>query len=375
MKSSLLPLCLLLALSAQAQTSRKTTAAPSDQYVINGKINGLTNDYVYLFYPQGDEYVADSVRANNGAFSFKGTIPNPALFSVALSRRSFRLPIFMQPGTVTVAASKDSIAKGSVTGAPLDVLYKQHRRELDAQVGNRLQAIEKKYAAMKASPTDKLPDSLAKQHSREVQAAFGRADTLSMQFIQAHPESVVSAFLAQSYYEMEPEKLEKIYGTLAPQGKQSYYGQRIRTYLDEQAKIGLGRTAPEFSMADTTGKPVALSSLRGKYVLVDFWASWCGPCRKENPNVVAAYQKYHDKGFEILGVSLDDKKHLWEKAINADKLTWQHVSDLKGWRNQAAGLYMVKSVPSSFLLDKDGKIIAKNLRGEDLHKKLAELLK
>jgi peroxiredoxin len=281
----------------------------------------------------------------------------------------------MQPGTVTVAASKDSIAKGSVTGAPLDVLYKQHRRELDAQVGNRLQAIEKKYAAMKASPTDKLPDSLAKQHSREVQAAFGRADTLSMQFIQAHPESVVSAFLAQSYYEMEPEKLEKIYGTLAPQGKQSYYGQRIRTYLDEQAKIGLGRTAPEFSMADTTGKPVALSSLRGKYVLVDFWASWCGPCRKENPNVVAAYQKYHDKGFEILGVSLDDKKHLWEKAINADKLTWQHVSDLKGWRNQAAGLYMVKSVPSSFLLDKDGKIIAKNLRGEDLHKKLAELLK
>ncbi len=375
MKSSLLPLCLLLALSAQAQTSRKTTAAPSDQYVINGKINGLTNEYVYLFYPQGDEYVADSVRANNGAFSFKGTIPNPALFSIALSRRSFRLPIFMQPGTVTVAASKDSIAKGSVTGAPLDVLYKQHRRELDAQVGNRLQAIEKKYAAMKASPTDKLPDSLAKQQSREVQAAFGRADTLSMQFIQAHPESVVSAFLAQSYYEMEPEKLEKIYGTLAPQGKQSYYGQRIRTYLDEQAKIGLGRTAPEFSMADTTGKPVALSSLRGKYVLVDFWASWCGPCRKENPNVVAAYQKYHDKGFEILGVSLDDKKHLWEKAINADKLTWQHVSDLKGWRNQAAGLYMVKSVPSSFLLDKDGKIIAKNLRGEDLHKKLAELLK
>jgi len=375
MKSSLLPLCLLLALSAQAQTSRKTTAAPSDQYVINGKINGLTNDYVYLFYPQGDEYVADSVRANNGAFSFKGTIPNPALFSVALSRRSFRLPIFMQPGTVTVAASKDSIAKGSVTGAPLVVLYKQHRRELDAQVGNRLQAIEKKYAAMKASPTDKLPDSLAKQQSREVQAAFGRADTLSMQFIQAHPESVVSAFLAQSYYEMEPEKLEKIYSTLAPQGKQSYYGQRIRTYLDEQAKIGLGRTAPEFSMADTTGKPVALSSLRGKYVLVDFWASWCGPCRKENPNVVAAYQKYHDKGFEILGVSLDDKKHLWEKAINADKLTWQHVSDLKGWRNQAAGLYMVKSVPSSFLLDKDGKIIAKNLRGEDLHKKLAELLK
>jgi peroxiredoxin len=372
---TLLPFCLLLAVSAQAQTASKTPAAPSDQYVIKGQINGLTNEYVYLFYPQGDEYVADSVRATNGSFTFKGTIPNPAVFSVALSKRTSRLPIFMQPGTVTVKADKDSISKGQITGAPLDLLYKQHRRELDAQVGEKLQAIEKKYSAMKANPSDKLPDSLAKQQSREVQAAFGRADSLSQQFIRQHPTSVVSAYLAQAYYEMEPEKLEKVYGTLAPQGQQSYYGKRIRTFLDEQAKIGLGRTAPEFSMADTTGKPVALSSLRGKYVLVDFWASWCGPCRKENPNVVAAYQKYHNKGFEILGVSLDDKKRLWEKAINADNLTWYHVSDLKGWKNEAAGLYSIKAVPTSFLLDKDGKIIAKNLRGEALHKKLAELLK
>jgi peroxiredoxin len=371
----LLPLCLLLAVSAQAQTSRKTTTAPTDQYVINGQIKGLTNEYVYLFYPKAGDYLTDSVRAANGSFVFKGTLDNPALYSLALGKRSPRLMIFMQSGTVTVTASKDSINKGQVKGAPLDVLYKEHRRELDAQVGDKLQAIEKKYAALKAKPSDKLPDSLAKQQSREVQAAFGQADSLSQQFIKAHPASVVSAYLAQAYYEMEPEKLERIYGTLAPQGQQSYYGKQIRTYLDEQAKIGLGRTAPEFSMADTTGKSVTLSSLRGKYVLVDFWASWCGPCRKENPNVVAAYQKYHDKGFEILGVSLDDKKRLWEKAINADGLTWYHVSDLKGWKNEAAGLYSIKAVPTSFLLDKDGRIIAKNLRGEALHKKLAELLK
>jgi peroxiredoxin len=374
MKYAILPFCLLLTVSVQAQTSRKTTA-PTDQYVINGTINGLTNEYVYLFYPQGDEYTTDSVRANNGSFVFKGKIPNPALYSLALSKRSTRLPIFMQPGTVMVTANKDSISKGTITGAPLDLLYKEHRRELDSKVFTRLQAIEKKYAVMKASPSDKLPDSLAKQQSRETQAAFGLADSLSQQFIKAHSSSVVSAYLAQAYYEMEPEKLEQIYSTLAPQGQQSYYGKQIRTFLDEQAKIGIGRTAPAFSMADTTGKSVALSSLRGKYVLVDFWASWCGPCRKENPNVVAAYQKYHDKGFEILGVSLDDKKRLWEKAINADNLTWYHVSDLKGWKNEAAGLYSIKSVPTSFLLDKDGKIIAKNLRGEALHKKLAELLK
>ena len=151
------------------------------------------------------------------------------------------------------------------------------------------------------------------------------------------------------------------------------FRQKLTGIINADEKIAIGKEAPDFTQNDTSGHAVTLSSFRGKYVLVDFWASWCGPCRKENPNVVAAYQKYHSKGFEILGVSLDQEAANWKKAIRSDNLGWIHVSDLKYWENAVAVLYGVQGVPQNYLVDPQGKIIASSLRGADLEKKLAEI--
>jgi len=168
------------------------------------------------------------------------------------------------------------------------------------------------------------------------------------------------------------DQANQLFAMLSPAVKVSYYGKQVQESVAIEKRSGIG-AHPDFAMADVNGKPVKLSSFKGKYVLVDFWASWCAPCRKENPNVLANYKKYHNKGFEVLGVSLDSKKEPWLKAIQADGLTWIHVSDLKGWNNAAAEEFGVKVVPSNFLLDKDGKVIAKNIREEQLSNKLKSI--
>ncbi len=170
-------------------------------------------------------------------------------------------------------------------------------------------------------------------------------------------------------------KAEELYKLLPAGVQASGLGQFANQQIQESKINPIGSTIKDFSQNDTTGKPVNISSLRGKYVLLDFWASWCRPCRMENPNVVAAYKKYHDKNFTVLGISLDQAKPAWLNAIQMDGLTWNHVSDLKGWNNEVAALFQVRSIPQNLLIDPNGKIIAKNLRGEVLESKLEELLK
>jgi peroxiredoxin len=197
-------------------------------------------------------------------------------------------------------------------------------------------------------------------------------------FITENPNSYLSLLALTSVSGPSPDvaEVEPLYESLSDGLKKSEQGRQLKSAIDALKLTAIGAMAPDFIQNDVNGVPVRLSSFKGKYVLIDFWASWCGPCRQENPNVVRTYNKYKNKNFTILGVSLDREngKSAWLAAIKNDGLTWTQVSDLKYWNNLAAAVYGVRSIPQNFLIDPTGKIVAKDLRGDDLDNKLAELL-
>jgi peroxiredoxin len=285
-----------------------------------------------------------------------------------------RLEFMLDKGVTNVNTEKDSVKYGVITGSELN----DEDKYLTQQLNYFNDEAKKLNDEIKATPaaTQKSPDYQEKMQAR-FKVLQDKQHAMLKEFVSTHLHSYESLMVLNLMTRQGASAVEtdELFNQLDKVVQDTEVGKMIRGVIDDAKITSVGAMAPDFTQPDVNGTPVKLSSLRGKYVLIDFWASWCGPCRAENPNVVKAYSKYKTKNFTILGVSLDrpGDKNAWQAAIKHDGLAWTQVSDLKFWQNDAATLYKVRSIPANFLLDPNGKIIAKDLRGADLEHKLEEL--
>ena len=361
----------LVLLSASAFAQSPSTAG---SLIVKGKVIGLTSGTVSVTTEVFNNKKTFDAPIAQGKFEVRITQPSPTLYSLVIKEApSERLLFFADNGILQIDATKGDIGNAKISGSISNKEYSQYNQMVEGY-DQKLKKIEEVFNELEEAG-NLLPkiDSLRAAYSQGLQ----KKDSSIQSWIRIRNKSFVSPFIMIINYADNGDTniLRPLFDGFTPEVKKSFYGNFIDNILVRKEGLGIGKKAPNFSQADALGKSISLESFKGKYVLVDFWASWCGPCRQENPNLVRTYQKFKTKNFEILGVSLDNNKEKWLQAIKDDQLNWPHVSDLKYWKNEVAVQYGVQSIPANFLLDKEGKIIAKGLRGQALDNALEQLLK
>jgi peroxiredoxin len=355
--------------------STLTLAQKPFSFSVNGEARNYKSKYIYLNHKWDEKSFTDSTKVSNGKFSFNLKSPESNMYWLTFKNDINSQPniiFFVDEGKTTVTLDMDSLQNMSVKGGQSQKDYTDYRSMMfDFQM--KQQGIISQYN--QARQTNDQNAMMTQQ--QEYEKLSGKVKEGLKDFIKSHPKSPVSGYIIYFEYnnpQTTVAELEEVVGLLDKSTKGGKFGQMAQSRLKQMLGTTVGHEAIDFTQNNPDGKPLKLSDFKGKYVLVDFWASWCGPCRAENPNVVAAYNKYKDKGFTVLGVSFDQNKEAWLKAVEKDQLIWDQVSDLKGWGNEVGRMYSITSIPQNLLIDKDGKILAKNLRGAELDMKLEEFL-
>ncbi len=338
-----------------------------NKYQLTGTIDDANAGWIVLSKVVNNELVPfDSINSQKGEFSFSGIIDMPEMYYMKFNEHGITHRIFIEPGKISVSGT---LEEPQVAGSASHDIYHRYLQDMISHDDRRQAIYDDFRAAMDADDEEKMD-----QIRQQVDELDLELETYIDDFIVAQKDNVAGPFvLISNVYQYSLDQLIEKRELFDEPIAASRYVKRLDEQIAKLQSVAIGQVAPLFIQSDPEGNPVALADLRGNYLLVDFWASWCGPCRRENPNIVAAWQKYNDKGFDVLGVSLDRKRADWLKAIEDDNLTWTQVSDLKFWSNEASSLYGVNSIPASFLLDPQGVIIAKDLHGEELHQKLADI--
>ncbi len=350
-----------------------TSCLKKDSYTIKGYIEGMPEGYVYLQVYADDGLVSfDSVMAKDNKFEFTGKRESPEMVYITFKGLEESFSLFLENSKIEIKGKIDSLRNVEITGSSLQDLMNNFNKGMEIYQ-TRQNELYQQYQEAQAKN-----DTIAMKNMDATWEAIDKEQLeYTRKFIADNNKTDVAPYLVlrRLIYDISLKQLDSICTTFGPELEKSVYVKKLKDRIEILKKVEPGQAAPEITLNDTLGNPISLSSLKGKFVLIDFWASWCGPCRAESPNLVKAYAEFKDKGLEIYGVSLDKDKTKWTQAIKADKLTWIHVSDLKGWLCAPAKVYGVNSIPHSVLIDKDGIIIDKNLRGEALTLKLREIIK
>ena len=342
-------------------------------YVIDANIDGSNSMIFNLYVIEGNNLqVIDSATSKNDAFTMKGSIDYPRPVVLEARGLGFAKTFFLENSKISITGSVDKFGELAVSGSTI--------QDESVELENMLQSFADKLGDIEGQYQEAVianDEKLMQQYESEYENVYSQILDVQKSFIKSNPSSyLVPDVLSSMIYELDANELNDMLSGLSPEIAALPSVVSMSETAKKMMTVAIGQKAPDFTLNDVSGTPVSLYSKLGpKLLLLDFWAAWCNPCRQENPNVVKVYKEFNKKGFDVFGVSLDRTKEDWEKAIKDDKLTWTHVSDLNYWDNAAAKLYSVTAIPCNFLLDENGVIVARNLRGDALYNFVSERLK